>query len=113
MILFALDFFERNALGGGLVVTSMTTGTARLVADAGIAIVETDVGRRNVLIELEEKAWPSAVSSPVHLIFRSLAPTGDGQLTVWMLPTSSCDADARRAGRPVWRRCPATDNCRA
>jgi len=43
--LFALDFFERNALGGGLVVTSMSNlGLHRSMADAGIAIVETDVG---------------------------------------------------------------------
>jgi len=46
MILFALDFFERNALGGGLVRhVHEQPGTATgSMADAGIAIVETDVG---------------------------------------------------------------------
>jgi phosphoglucosamine mutase len=86
MVLFARDFFERNELGGGLVVTSMSNlGLHRSMADAGIAIVETDVGDRNVLIELEEKAWPFGGEQSGHLIFRSLAPTGDGQLTGLML----------------------------
>ena len=96
MVLFARDFFERNELGGGLVVTSMSNlGLHRSMADAGIAIVETDVGDRNVLIELEEKAWPFGGEQSGHLIFRSLAPTGDGQLTGLML----ADLIVRR-GRP-------------
>ena len=108
MILFALDFFERNALGGGLVVTSMSNlGLHRSMADAGIAIVETDVGDRNVLIELEEKAWPFGGEQSGHLIFRSLAPTGDGQLTGLML----ADLIVRRGplaeqADAVWRRVP-------
>ena len=86
MILFALDFFERNTLGGGLVVTSMSNlGLHRSMNDAGIAVVETDVGDRNVLIALEEKAWPFGGEQSGHLIFRALAPTGDGQLTGLML----------------------------
>ncbi len=86
MILFARDFFQRNSLGGGLVVTSMSNlGLRRSMADAGIAIVETDVGDRNVLMELENRAWPFGGEQSGHLIFRSLAPTGDGQLTGLML----------------------------
>jgi phosphoglucosamine mutase len=86
MILFARDFFERNALGGGLVVTSMSNlGLHRSMGEAGIAVVETDVGDRNVLIELEEREWPFGGEQSGHLIFRSLAPTGDGQLTGLML----------------------------
>jgi len=86
MILFARDLFERHELGGGLVVTSMSNlGLHRAMADAGIAIVETDVGDRNVLIELEERSWPFGGEQSGHLIFRSLAPTGDGQLTGLML----------------------------
>jgi phosphoglucosamine mutase len=108
MILFALDFFERNALGGGLVVTSMSNlGLHRSMADAGIAIVETDVGDRNVLIELEEKDWPFGGEQSGHLIFRSLAPTGDGQLTGLML----ADLVVRRGplaeqADAVWQRVP-------
>jgi phosphoglucosamine mutase len=108
MILFALDFFERNALGGGLVVTSMSNlGLHRSMADAGIAVVETDVGDRNVLIELEEKEWPFGGEQSGHLIFRSLAPTGDGQLTGLML----ADLVVRRGpladqADAVWQRVP-------
>jgi phosphoglucosamine mutase len=108
MILFARDFFERNVLGGGLVVTSMSNlGLHRSMADAGIAVVETDVGDRNVLIELEERAWPFGGEQSGHLIFRSLAPTGDGQLTGLML----ADLIVRRGplaeqADAVWHRVP-------
>jgi phosphoglucosamine mutase len=108
MILFARDFFERNTLGGGLVVTSMSNlGLRRSMADAGIAIVETDVGDRNVLIELEDRAWPFGGEQSGHLIFRSLAPTGDGQLTGLML----ADLIVRRGplaeqADAVWKRVP-------
>ena len=86
MILFARDFFERNELGGGLVVTSMSNlGLHRSMGASGIAVIETDVGDRNVLIELEERDWPFGGEQSGHLIFRSLAPTGDGQLTGLML----------------------------
>jgi phosphoglucosamine mutase len=108
MILFALDFFERNSLGGGLVVTSMSNlGLHRSMANAGIAIVETDVGDRNVLLALEEKAWPFGGEQSGHLIFRTLAPTGDGQLTGLLL----ADLIVRRGplaeqANAVWRRVP-------
>jgi phosphoglucosamine mutase len=108
MILFARDFFERNALGGGLVVTSMSNlGLHRAMVDAGIAVVETDVGDRNVLIELEERDWPFGGEQSGHLIFRSLAPTGDGQLTGLML----ADLIVRRGplaeqADAVWQRVP-------
>ena len=108
MILFARDFFERNTLGGGLVITSMSNlGLRRSMADAGIAIVETDVGDRNVLIELENRAWPFGGEQSGHLIFRSLAPTGDGQLTGLML----ADLIVRRGplaeqADAVWTRVP-------
>jgi phosphoglucosamine mutase len=108
MILFARDFFERNALDGGLVVTSMSNlGLHRSMADAGIAVVETDVGDRNVLIELEDREWPFGGEQSGHLIFRSLAPTGDGQLTGLML----ADLIVRRGplaeqADAVWQRVP-------
>jgi phosphoglucosamine mutase len=108
MILFARDFFERNELGGGLVVTSMSNlGLHRSMADAGIAVVETDVGDRNVLIELEERSWPFGGEQSGHLIFRALAPTGDGQLTGLLL----ADLVVRRGplaeqADAVWRRVP-------
>ena len=86
MVLFALDFLERNTLGTGLVVTSMSNlGLHRAMNDARIEVIETDVGDRNVLIALEERDWPFGGEQSGHLIFRSLAPTGDGQLTGLML----------------------------
>jgi phosphoglucosamine mutase len=108
MILFARDFFERNVLGGGLVVTSMSNlGLHRSMAEAGIAVIETDVGDRNVLIELEDRAWPFGGEQSGHLIFRSLAPTGDGQLTGLLL----ADLVVRRGplaeqADAVWKRVP-------
>ena len=86
MILFARDFFERNTLGGGLVVTSMSNlGLHRSMGEAGIAVVETDVGDRNVLLALEEKSWILGGEQSGHVIFRDLAPTGDGLLTGLLL----------------------------
>jgi phosphoglucosamine mutase len=86
MILFATDFFERNTLGGGLVVTSMANlGLHHALRETGIAIVETDVGDRNVLMSLEEQSWSFGGEQSGHLIFRDLAPTGDGLLTGLML----------------------------
>jgi phosphoglucosamine mutase len=38
-----------------------------------------------VLIELEENGWPFGGEQSGHLIFRDLAPTGDGLLTGLML----------------------------
>src|ERR1017187_2774303 len=86
MTLFALDFASRGAIGGGLVVTSMSNlGLHVALTKGGIAIVETDVGDRNVLIALEERSWPFGGEQSGHLIFRNLAPTGDGLLTALLL----------------------------
>ena len=108
MILFALDFAERHQLGGGLVVTSMSNlGLRRALSARGIAIVETDVGDRNVLMALEENSWPFGGEQSGHLIFRHLAPTGDGLLTGLIL----ADLVVRRGplaeqARAAWLRVP-------
>ena len=82
MILFTNDFLERDALGGGLVVTSMANlGLHHAFRDADFPIVEVDVGDRNVLRALEEQSWNFGGEQSGHLIFRDLAPTGDGMLT--------------------------------
>jgi len=86
MVLFALDLAERGALGGGLVVTTMSNlGLRRAMERAGIDLVETDVGDRNVLMALEERGWPFGGEQSGHLIFRNLSPTGDGLLTGMLL----------------------------
>jgi len=108
MILFALDFAERNKLGGGLVVTSMSNlGLHRAMRTAKTKVVETDVGDRNVLLALEENSWNFGGEQSGHLIFRDLAPTGDGLLTGLML----CDLVARRGpldelASAAWTRVP-------
>jgi phosphoglucosamine mutase len=95
-------------LGGGLVTTTMSNlGLHRAIAGAGIDIVETGVGDRNVLIALEEKGWPFGGEQSGHLIFRNLAPTGDGQLTGLLL----ADLIVRRGplaqqADAVWERVP-------
>jgi phosphoglucosamine mutase len=86
MVLFALDRQERAVLGGGLVVTSMSNlGLHRALDLAGVEIEETDVGDRNVLLALEEKSWILGGEQSGHVIFRDLAPTGDGLLTGLLL----------------------------
>ena len=108
MTLFAMDFKSRNLLGGGLVVTSMSNlGLHRALAKSDISIVEVDVGDRNVLIALEDRSWPFGGEQSGHLIFRNLAPTGDGMLTGLML----CDLVVRhgpleRQASEAWQRVP-------
>jgi phosphoglucosamine mutase len=86
MILFASDLLERNLLGGGLVVTSMANlGLHHAFKDAEFSIIEVDVGDRNVLLALEEQSWNFGGEQSGHLIFRDLAPTGDGMLTGLLL----------------------------
>ncbi|HUY16433.1 MAG TPA: hypothetical protein VMV11_02615 [Acidimicrobiales bacterium] len=86
MVLFALDRKERDVLGGGVVVTSMSNlGLRRALDAANVEIEETDVGDRNVLMALEEKSWLLGGEQSGHVIFRDLAPTGDGLLTGMLL----------------------------
>ena len=108
MILIALDMKERGELDGGLVVTSMSNlGLHRALSAKGVAIIETDVGDRNVLLALEENEWRFGGEQSGHLIFRNLAPTGDGMLTGLVL----ADLIVRRGpldeqARAAWTRVP-------
>ncbi|MHB1087981.1 MAG: phosphohexomutase domain-containing protein [Acidimicrobiales bacterium] len=108
MVLFALDFVERHVRDAGLVITTMSNlGLRRALSTSGLSIVETDVGDRNVLMALEEHSWTFGGEQSGHLIFRDLAPTGDGLLTGLML----CELVARRGAlaplaREAWRRVP-------
>jgi len=108
MVLFALDRAARGALGGGVVVTSMSNlGLYRALGRAGISITETDVGDRHVLLALEEKGWTLGGEQSGHVIFRDLAPTGDGLLTGLLLCelVVRCGSLADLAGA-AWRRVP-------
>ncbi|MGH3732248.1 MAG: phosphoglucosamine mutase [Acidimicrobiales bacterium] len=86
MVLFALDRLERGVLGGGVVITSMSNlGLYRALDAAKVEIEETDVGDRNVLLALEKKSWILGGEQSGHVIFRDLAPTGDGLMTGLLL----------------------------
>jgi phosphoglucosamine mutase len=56
-------------------------GFRRAMAARGIAIVETDVGDRYVLEEMEKGGWALGGEQSGHIIFGDLATTGDGVLT--------------------------------
>jgi len=69
-----------------VVVTSMSNlGLFRALEEAGVEVEETDVGDRNVLLALEERSWILGAEQSGHVIFRDLAPTGDGLLTGLLL----------------------------
>jgi phosphoglucosamine mutase len=106
MVLFALDLHERKELDT-LVITSMSNlGLRQALQSAGIALRETDVGDRNVLVALEEADLPFGGEQSGHLIFRNELATGDGMLSGIHLAElivrsgplgEQCDAAWRRA----------------
>ena len=106
MVLFALDLKSRNELDT-LVITSMSNlGLRRALTEAGIALRETDVGDRNVLVALEEGGLYFGGEQSGHLIFRNELATGDGMLSGIHLAElvvrsgplgEQCDAAWRRA----------------
>jgi phosphoglucosamine mutase len=79
----AIDRHERGMLtGDSVVVTVMTNLGFRLAMDKrGIHVVETQVGDRYVLDELEARRLDLGGEQSGHVIFRDLATTGDGLLT--------------------------------
>jgi phosphoglucosamine mutase len=56
-------------------------GFRKAMAEHGIALVETDVGDRYVLEEMEKGGWALGGEQSGHVIFGDLATTGDGVLT--------------------------------
>jgi len=78
-----VDLHNRGLLTGGTVaVTVMSNlGLRRALDDHGIAVYETSVGDRHVLEALEKNGWVLGGEQSGHVIFRSLATTGDGLLT--------------------------------
>jgi phosphoglucosamine mutase len=68
----------RNAV----VITVMTNlGFRQAMAGEGIRVIETDVGDRYVLEEMERGGWSLGGEQSGHIIFGDLATTGDGVLT--------------------------------
>ena len=108
MVIFALDRHDEGRLGGALVVTTMSNlGLRRAMRNARIALIQTDVGDRNVVLALEEHDLQFGGEQSGHLIFRDVLPTGDGMLSGLLL----CDV-VRRKGRlsqladEAWQRLP-------
>ncbi len=97
MTALAIDMHERAALpNGAIAVTVMSNlGLRRALAAAGIGIVETAVGDRNVLVALAEHGLALGGEQSGHVILPRLATTGDGLLTGLLL----CDLAVRRGER--------------
>jgi phosphoglucosamine mutase len=87
MSLFAADLKERGLLSGGSVVVSVMTnlGFHRAMRRLGVRVLQTPVGDRYVLEELERNALVLGGEQSGHIVFRHLATTGDGLLTAALL----------------------------
>jgi phosphoglucosamine mutase len=96
--LCALDLRHRGRLRDDTVVVTVMTnlGFRQAMEQHGVRVVETAVGDRYVLEALEAGGWSLGGEQSGHIIFRSLATTGDGLLTSIQL----LDAVAR-SGRPL------------
>ncbi|HEX3620922.1 MAG TPA: phosphoglucosamine mutase [Acidimicrobiales bacterium] len=79
----ALDRRDQGRLPGNTVVVTVMAnlGFRQAMAAHGIALVETDVGDRYVLEEMEKGGWALGGEQSGHIIFGDLATTGDGVLT--------------------------------
>ncbi|MEM9037416.1 MAG: phosphoglucosamine mutase [Actinomycetota bacterium] len=97
LALFAADLRARGRLADDTVVVTVMSnlGFRLAMQEAGVEVVETPVGDRHVLAELEANRWSLGGEQSGHLVFRDLATTGDGLLSGLLL----CDL-VRRSGRP-------------
>jgi phosphoglucosamine mutase len=108
--LFARDLSERKQLAGETVVVTVMTnlGFHQAMATAGVKVHTVSVGDRYVLEALDAHNWSLGGEQSGHIIFRSLATTGDGVLSGLLL----ADLLARRGARlgelaaSVLQRCP-------
>jgi len=94
----ALDLQARGRLRHDTVVLTVMSnlGLRRALADAGISVVETPVGDRQVLAAMEGHDASLGGEQSGHVVFGDLATTGDGVLTGLLLLDR-----VRRAGRPL------------
>ena len=79
----ALAMHERGTLKGDVVVGTVMSnlGLVRRMRDAGIELVQAQVGDRYVLEEMERRGAMLGGEQSGHVIFREDATTGDGLLT--------------------------------
>jgi len=96
--MLAIDRHQRGVLeGDAVVVTVMSNLGLRLAMDAaGIDVVETPVGDRHCLAELEARGLVLGGEQSGHVILRDLATTGDGMLSGLQLADLIV-----RCGRPL------------
>ncbi len=85
--LCALDLLERGLLANATVVVTVMSnlGFVRAMHAKGVSVVQTNVGDRYVLEELEANGYVLGGEQSGHVIFRNVATTGDGLLTGLML----------------------------
>jgi phosphoglucosamine mutase len=83
MVMTARDWHERGMLrNDAIVVTVMSNlGLRRALAEAGVEIVETPVGDRNVTAAMAAHDLAIGGEQSGHIVFADLATTGDGVLT--------------------------------
>jgi phosphoglucosamine mutase len=83
MVMTALDWHERGILhNDAIAVTVMSNlGLRRALTDAGVGIVETPVGDRNVTAAMAAHGLAIGGEQSGHIVFADLATTGDGVLT--------------------------------
>jgi phosphoglucosamine mutase len=85
--LFTTDLAERGLLEGATVVVTVMTnlGFHQAMAAAGVKVHTVAVGDRYVLEALDANGWALGGEQSGHIIFRSLATTGDGVLSGLLL----------------------------
>ncbi len=95
--LFAPDLFGRGLLAGETVVVTVMTnlGFHQAMAAQGVKVHTVSVGDRYVLEALDANNWSLGGEQSGHIIFRSLATTGDGVLSGLLL----ADLLVRRGAR--------------
>ncbi len=98
LAMFATDLRARGALAHDTVVVTVMSnlGFRLAMREQGIGVIETAVGDRHVLAELERTGASLGGEQSGHLVFADLATTGDGLLAAVQL----LDLVARD-GRPL------------
>lgn len=83
----AADRHQRDRLPGSTVVVTVMAnlGFHRAMAQRGINVVTTPVGDRHVWSALQDGEWALGGEQSGHVIFPSLATTGDGLVTALQL----------------------------
>lgn len=83
LALLAMSLRDRGELAGGTVVTTVMAnlGFHLAMSKAGIAVKTSAVGDRYVLAEMQSGGYSLGGEQSGHIIFSSMATTGDGLLT--------------------------------